>query len=276
MHTRARRYLAPAKPVRDPRRTGITRSKPPGDRKLVLFTETLAVPRALYILASAMRLSTDQSSTRTGRRLNAGRVLAALLLNVVLLGIPSAAAAFEQPMGDAWWAPTPPADKAQPASKTPTHFFGVGDSVMLGASGELRQAIPGIEIDAVVGRQASTGIDILRARAAAGEIPEVVIFGLGTNGPMTRRQIDQAMDALTGVQRVVIVNNSMPRNWEAPNNALLADAVHAYPNAVLADWYGLTTAQPDLLVADSIHVAIRGARAYATLIAPLATAPLPA
>jgi hypothetical protein len=214
-------------------------------------------------------------SARTGRRLNATRVLAALLLSVAMLGIPSAVAAFPQPMGDAWWAPDPPPDYGSPATRKPGHIFGIGDSVMLGASGELEQAVPGIEIDAVVGRQATTGIDILRARAAAGQIPEVVIFGLGTNGPMTTRQIGDAMDALAGVQRVVFVNNSMPRSWEAPNNALLADAVRRYANAVLADWYTLTTAQPDLLVSDGIHVRASGARAYAALVAPYATAPLP-
>jgi hypothetical protein len=147
---------------------------------------------------------------------------------------------------------------------------------MLGASGELTQAIPGIEIDAVVGRQASTGIDILRARAAQGDIPDVVIFGLGTNGPLTRGKLDEAMDALAGVRRVVFVNNSMPRSWELPNNALLADAVKRYPNAVLADWYALTTAVPGLLTDDDIHLRASSARAYAALVAPIALAPIPA
>ncbi len=199
-----------------------------------------------------------------------------LLLSIALLGTPSSAAAFQPSLADDWWRPTPPPTNVQPTSTTPTRIFGVGDSVMLGASGELTQAIPGIEIDAVVGRQASTGIDILRARAAQGDIPDVVIFGLGTNGPLTRGKLDEAMDALAGVRRVVFVNNSMPRSWELPNNALLADAVKRYPNAVLADWYALTTAVPGLLTDDDIHLRASGARAYAALVAPIALAPIPA
>jgi hypothetical protein len=198
-----------------------------------------------------------------------------LLLGLAMVGMPPVAVASQQPALDDWWRPAPSTDVGQPVSRTPAQIFGIGDSVMLGASGELRRAVPGIEIDAVVGRQASTGIDILRARAAAGVIPDVVIFGLGTNGPLTSRQLNAAIGALTGVQRVVIVNNSMPRNWEATNNALLADTVHQYPNTVLVDWHALTVAQPDLLVADGIHLQASGARAYAALVAPAATAPLP-
>jgi hypothetical protein len=219
---------------------------------------------------------TDHFLVRPGRRLNAARVVITLLLGIALASTPSAAAAFQQGFADDWWAPAVSPNPVQAPSRTPTHIFGIGDSVMLGASSELTRAIPGMEIDAVVGRQAATGIDILRARAAQGEVPDVVIFGLGTNGPLTRQEISQAMDALTGVQRVVFVNNSMPREWEAPNNALLASAVRNYPNAVLADWYALTVAVPGLLTDDDIHLRVSGAIAYAALVAPIATAPIPA
>jgi hypothetical protein len=228
------------------------------------------------MLAWVARLFTEQMLLPTGRCLNAGRVVICLLVGIALVGLPSSAGAFQQRSGDDWWAPTPQASIVPSPSKTPTRIFGVGDSVMLGASGELSRAIPGVEIDAVVGRQATTGIDILRARAAQGDISDVVIFGLGTNGPLTSAQINEAMDALVGVQRVVFVNNSMPRSWEEPNNALLADAVQKYPNAVLADWYALTTTVPGLLTDDDIHLLASGARAYAALVAPIALAPLPA
>jgi hypothetical protein len=228
------------------------------------------------MVASARRILNEQMSRVLGRRLNAKLFVASLLLGIVLLGLPSSAAAFQQLSGDDWWAPTQQASVVPPYRKTPTRIFGVGDSVMLGASGELRQQIPGIEIDAVVGRQASTGIDILRARAIDGDTPDVVIFGLGTNGPLSGAQIGEAIDALVGVQRVVFVNNSMPRTWETPNNALLADAVQKYPNAVLADWHALTSSVPGLLTGDDIHLLPSGARAYADLVAPIALAPLPA
>jgi hypothetical protein len=146
---------------------------------------------------------------------------------------------------------------------------------MLGASGALREAVPGIEIDAVVGRQASTGIAILETRMGTGHAPDVVVVGLGTNGPLTRGQIDEAMSALGSVPRVVLVNNSMPRDWERANNALLLYAVEEYPNVVIADWHARATAEPELLAPDRIHLDASGAAAYAALVAPYALAPLP-
>src|SRR5690242_18705801 len=110
------------------------------------------------MLASASGHLTEPFLLPTGRRLNAVPLLIAVLLGLALMATPSSAAA------DYWWA----ASAAQRPSVPPAHIFGVGDSVMLGASSELTQAVPGIEIDAVVGRQASAGIDILRARAAQG------------------------------------------------------------------------------------------------------------
>ena len=194
------------------------------------------------------------------------------------MGIALVVAAFPvfasaQQIGDAWWLPAQ--DGVQQSGRPPGYIYGIGDSVMLGASSSLQQAIPGIEIDAAVGRQALAGITILRARASAGLVPDVVIFGLGTNGPLTTEQIDAAMHSLAGVPRVVLVNNSMPRDWEAPNNALLADTVKRYPSAVLADWHAVTVIEPSLLAADGIHIGPNGAEAYAALVAPLATAPLP-
>jgi hypothetical protein len=158
----------------------------------------------------------------------------------------------------------------------PSRVFAIGDCVMLGASPALQRTVNGIEIDAAVSRQTSTGIDILRARAAAGVTEDVVIFGLGNNGPMTAGQIDDVMSALPGVPRVVFVTLTVPRPWEGPNNELLAEGVQRYPNAALANWHALSSGRFDLLWDDGIHLRPEGADAYAALVAPLALAPLPA
>jgi lysophospholipase L1-like esterase len=150
----------------------------------------------------------------------------------------------------------------------------VGDSVMLGAAPALGCLINGIDIDAVVGRQVATGVGILRARAAAGQLPGIVIVDLGTNGLMTSQQFDDIMTILSGARRVVFVNIRAPRAWEAPNNAILADGASRYPNVELVDWYAATAGHPELLWDDGIHLTPAGAEAYAELVAPVATAPL--
>lgn len=164
---------------------------------------------------------------------------------------------------------------SQPESDTPVEprlrVFGVGDCVMLGGRAALERAIEGVEVDAAVSRQAATGIDILRSRAAVGITEDVVIFHLGNNGPLTADQFDEVMAAVPGVTRVVFVTLTVPRPWQAANNAVITDGVGRYPNAVVADWHAASSGRFDLLWDDGIHLRPEGADAYAALIAPLAT-----
>lgn len=144
----------------------------------------------------------------------------------------------------------------------------VGDSVMLGAAGALRQEIANLgTIDAQVGLQASAAIEILRVRRAAGQLGDVVVVHLGNNGTFTSAQFDEMMGVLDGVSRVVVVNNKVPRPWEQSNDAVLAEGVSRYPNAVLVDWYGASVARPELFWEDGIHLRPEGARVYVDLVA---------
>jgi hypothetical protein len=140
-------------------------------------------------------------------------------------------------------------------------MLAVGDSVMLGAASALRNQFPGIEIDAVVGRQFDEGLAIVRAMARDGELPGTVIFHLGTNGPIGPDRCDVLMELLGG-RRVVLVNNHVPRWWEEPNNALLESCADRH-GATLVDWRTDATG----LAPDGYHMGAAGAGPYATLIA---------
>jgi len=74
------------------------------------------------------------------------------------------------------------------------------------------------------------------------------------------------------VRRVVFVNLKAPRDWEGPNNAVLAEGVKRYPNAVLVDWHAASVGRPEFFC-DGIHLQQQGAQAYAQLIAAYARAP---
>jgi lysophospholipase L1-like esterase len=160
-------------------------------------------------------------------------------------------------------APTPAKADAPVAQ-----VFGVGDSVMLGAAPALDNLIIGLDVDAVVGRQVATGVDVLRERAAAGQLPDTVIVDLGTNGPMTSDQFDDIMSILGPARRVVFVNIRAPRPWEGLTNAVLADGASHHPNVQLVDWHSATEGHPELLWDDGIHLTPAGAEAYAELVAP--------
>jgi len=142
-----------------------------------------------------------------------------------------------------------------------TDVLGVGDSIMLGASSALQRQFPGIAIDAKVGRQFSEGIDIVRALAAKGTIPDTVIIHLGTNGTVSAATCDEMFGLLAG-KRVVIVNLHVPRPWEGPNNEVL-EACAARHGAAVVDWHTNAVG----LAHDGYHLGGPGPAAYATLIA---------
>ena len=144
----------------------------------------------------------------------------------------------------------------------------IGDSVMLGAAGELEREVPNLAyIDAEVGLQAAAAIDVLRWRRASGQLGEVVVVDIGNNGVFTAEQFDEMMGVLEGVRRVVFVNVNVPRAWERPNNEVLAEGVQRYANAVLVDWYSASVEHPEYFVEDGVHLRIEGQRVYASLIA---------
>ena len=116
-----------------------------------------------------------------------------------------------------------------------TDILAVGDSIMLGASNALTRQFPGIAIDAKVGRQFSEGLDIVKALAARGTIPDTVVVHLGTNGTVSSARCDELMNLLAG-KRVVLVNVHVPRPWEAQNNDVLA-ACAARHGATIVDWH---------------------------------------
>jgi peptidoglycan/LPS O-acetylase OafA/YrhL len=150
----------------------------------------------------------------------------------------------------------------------------VGDSVMLGAAEELEKTVPNLTvIDAEVGFQASAATDVLGARRDAGDLGEVVVVHIGSNGVYTAEQFDQTMRVLAGVRRVVFVNVNVPRAWEQPNNEVISEGVRRYPNAVLADWYSASVDHPEYFVEDGVHLQIEGQRVYAGLISEQIKAP---
>jgi len=169
--------------------------------------------------------------------------------------------------------PQPPPIDVSPTDSAPivaARATAIGDSVMLGAVNQLVLAFGSLDIDAQVSRQVPEAIGILNARRAAGRLSPVVVVHVGNNGIIRPEQVDGMMQALADVERVVFVNFRVPRNWEGPNNSVLAEKVSQYPNAVLVDWYSATIDRPELFWYDGIHLRPEGAEVYAALIAAAA------
>ena len=154
---------------------------------------------------------------------------------------------------------------AETASADP--ITAVGDSVMIGAAGELERALGKPAFGADVGLQPVGAIEILKKRRAEGRLGDAVVVHVGNNVPFTAEQFDEMMRVLAGVRKVVVVNVKVPRPWEQRNNDMLAEGVRRYPNAVLVDWHAASADRPELFVDDGIHLQPEGQRVYADLIA---------
>ncbi len=169
--------------------------------------------------------------------------------------------------------PTPIAIPAESFRPIPTdeppvgQISAIGDSVMISAADELKRTIPGVQIDAAIGRQVSAAIRLLKQLRDAGQLGDVVIIHVGNNGVFSARQFDEMMGVLAGVRRVVFVNVKVTQRWEETNNTVLTEGVGRYANAVLVDWHAASEDRPELFWKDGIHLRPEGARLYAALIA---------
>ncbi len=139
----------------------------------------------------------------------------------------------------------------------------VGDSVTIDAAPSLQALIPGCVVDAQVGEQWETGVASLAALRSEGELGDVVVVALGTNGPVSTSEFAQMMTTLSGVSRVVIVTNHAPDYWEEQNNAMFFAEARHYPTVRIADWDAAAKANPGWLYSDDTHMPIGGVGAHA-------------
>jgi hypothetical protein len=142
----------------------------------------------------------------------------------------------------------------------------VGDSVMVASTPALRQALPGIYIDAMVGRQFSTGLQIIADLKARGLLRPIVVVGLGTNGTVTAAEISQLFAEIGPNRKLVLVNTFEARPWEQEVNSTLAAAAADHQGVVLGDWYATIEHRTNLLWPDGIHPQPSGGIVYAKML----------
>jgi peptidoglycan/LPS O-acetylase OafA/YrhL len=150
----------------------------------------------------------------------------------------------------------------------------VGDSIMVASATALAAAMPGIYINAQVGRQMRSGLAVVQGLAAARTLRHMVIISLGTNGDVTARQIRQLRQAIGPNRDLVLVNTFGPMPWEHEVNTVLAAAARPGGHTDLANWNHAIAADPSLLWPDGIHPQPSGAKLYARVVLAAAQAAL--
>ena len=121
-------------------------------------------------------------------------------------------------------------------------------------------------VDAGVGRQTKAVIETAQALKDQGQIGDSVIVHMGTNGLITVKQLNQLMEILKEVPKVLLVNVKVARPWEEVNNRMLAENVGRFPNARLVDWKSTATAHPEAFYKDGVHLKPSGVAIYVDLL----------
>jgi hypothetical protein len=143
--------------------------------------------------------------------------------------------------------------------------FAVGDSVMLGARGQLQRR--GIAVDATVSRQLASGTALLRSLKASGNLPSRVVVHLGTNGPVSASEVRSLLSVLRDRARVVVLTLKVPRSWESGNNAVIKSVARRFRNVTVVDWHWWGSRHGGWFWGDGYHLRPEGAAAYSRLVA---------
>ncbi len=212
----------------------------------------LAVERGQRSIAQAERASEVRPATPT------------TVTTVTAVPVPTDGAPAEPPAPPPAW---PPGHSVPPGDL----MVGFGDSVLSGAAPAMYQHFPGITLDAEPIRQWRDAPELVEQAVDSGTIRPVVVLNFGTNAGLKSEEnlaaLRQVLDILGPTRRIVLVNTVGVSNWVPSTNDTLAAISAEHPNAIVADWHAVVTADPTLLHSDRTHPNMRGIAVYADLIA---------
>jgi peptidoglycan/LPS O-acetylase OafA/YrhL len=150
----------------------------------------------------------------------------------------------------------------------------IGDSIMFDVYPDLKQMLPGIVIDAKVGRQLYQTPPVIQKLKTEGDLGHrAVIIELGTNGSYTKSQLLSLLHSLGPVHRIVLVNTREPRPWEHAVNKVIDEVAATYPHTVLVNWYAVSAPPNDYFWPDHVHLNPTGAHFLASLMVKAVEAP---
>jgi peptidoglycan/LPS O-acetylase OafA/YrhL len=230
---------------------------------------------ALRSAASGLR-----TSPRSPRRLLGVAMTASLLLGMGATTVAAVASApavgaaqakIEQGQAAIAKPPPPIADDsshtvAPAAVPEGDKISAIGDSVMLASAPELQAAFPGIQINAVVSRQLVGAPAILQQMVTAGTLRQTLLIGLGTNGPISAKTLEEIRSIAGPGRQIVLVNVQAPRGWTPEVNATLTHFAQQYRDVELANWRDAIAGHLGLLARDQIHPGSKGGQIYAAAV----------
>lgn len=149
--------------------------------------------------------------------------------------------------------------------REPVQFLAIGDSVMLGAAGVLRER--GYTVNAEKSRQLKGTLEFLQQLRDAGAFGDVLVVHLGTNGPISQADLEIFLEIVDEVPLVVMLNVRGELAWRSSNNELLASIDAEDDNIVVVDWLSESqNCSGSCFGDDGIHLLGEGQEFYANVI----------
>lgn len=150
-------------------------------------------------------------------------------------------------------------EKALAEEVTNLPIVGIGDSVMLGAVGNLYKQFPNGYFDAKISRTGWVAGGILRDLAYNDMLGEVVVLNLGTNGDCPERIKDEMMRTISGRLTFWI---TVTNDGDVHVNDSLKEYAEKYDNLYIIDWNAISKGHGEYFMADGIHLTETGRQAY--------------
>jgi peptidoglycan/LPS O-acetylase OafA/YrhL/lysophospholipase L1-like esterase len=143
----------------------------------------------------------------------------------------------------------------------------IGDSVLKGAEGAVLLKLGSAgTVDATVNRQFKHADDVASDLRSSGDLGDIVVIHLGTNGTFSSETWDEVMTELADVDRVIVLTSFVPRRWESTVNAAIFSGSERWPRVEILDYNSFGKAHPEYYNSDGVHLNGRGQAAYAEFI----------
>jgi peptidoglycan/LPS O-acetylase OafA/YrhL len=143
----------------------------------------------------------------------------------------------------------------------------LGDSVMIGAEGDLQKRLgPGFSMDAKVGRQADEFIAIIEKIKKGGHHPQAMVIQWGNNGPLYSEDMEALRKATTNVGQLFLISDHAPVSWQDESNEAIAEASKLWHDTTEIPWAKAAEEGGESLFWDGIHLTPKGAGVYARLV----------
>ncbi len=98
----------------------------------------------------------------------------------------------------------------------------------------------------------------------------MIAIHTGNNGVIRPDDLRSTLRLLADRQRVVLLTDRVPMDWQAPNNATIKGVARDFGNVVVLDWYARSDGDRSWFYGDGLHLRPAGATNYAKLIAQAA------